>query len=150
VADETEKERVDRELIELLNELRVALPGVQVVFAFLLTIPFSKGWATTTRFEHDLYLVSLIAAVLATVLLMGPTAYHRLLFRHNVKERILVHGNRLALAGLASLAVCLMTSTFLVTHYLFGSLAAGLVAACSSAIVLVVWLGLPLWIRLRR
>jgi hypothetical protein len=78
---ESEKERVDRELIELLNELRVALPGVQVLFAFLLTIPFARGFPGTTRAERDVYFVALVSAVVSTVLLMAPSAYHRILFR---------------------------------------------------------------------
>ena len=84
---ESEKQRVDRELIELLNELRVALPGVQVLFAFLLTIPFSRGWPKTTQLEHDLFFLALLAAVASTVLLMAPSAYHRILFRSRMTVR---------------------------------------------------------------
>src|SRR5438067_3401332 len=107
---ESEKQRVDRELIELLNELRVALPGVQVLFAFLLTIPFSRGWPKTTQLEHDLFFLALLAAVASTVLLMAPSAYHRILFRSRSKERMLLHANLLALLGLATLAVSLGAS----------------------------------------
>ena len=147
--DESDKERVDRELIELLNELRVALPGVQVLFAFLLTIPFSRGWPQTTRLEHDLFFVALLAAVASTVLLMAPGAYHRILFRHHDKERLLVHANRLAIAGMASLAVALGASLYLVAEYVFSSTAAAIVTGVGAGLVAVLWYALPLWIRLR-
>ena len=146
---ETDKQRVDRELIELLNELRVALPGVQVLFAFLLTIPFSRGWPKTTRLEHDLFFLALLAAVASTVLLMAPSAYHRILFRSRSKERMLLHANRLALAGLASLAVSLGASLFLVSEYVFGSEAAGIATGVAGALVALLWYAVPIWIRLR-
>jgi hypothetical protein len=146
---ETDKERVDRELIELLNELRVALPGVQVLFAFLLTIPFSRGWPQTTQLEHDLFFLALLSAVASTVLLMAPSAYHRILFRHRDKERLLLHSNRLALAGLASLAVSLGASLYLVAEYVFGSQAAAIVTGIAGGLLALVWYAIPLSIRLR-
>jgi hypothetical protein len=149
VAGETEKQRVDRELIELLNELRVALPGVQVLFAFLLTIPFSRGWPETSQLEHDLFFLALLSAVASTVLLMAPSAYHRILFRSKSKERLLFHSNRLALAGLASLAVSLGSSLFLVAEYVFSSAVAAIVTGIGGGLVLLLWCAVPLWIRLR-
>jgi hypothetical protein len=150
VADgETDKQRVDRELIELLNELRVALPGVQVLFAFLLTIPFSRGWEQTSQLEHDLFFLALLSAVASTVLLMAPSAYHRILFRTKSKERLLFHANRLALAGLASLAVSLGASLYLVAEYVFGSVAAAIVTGIGGGLVALLWCAVPLWIRLR-
>ena len=146
---ESDKERVDRELIELLNELRVALPGVQVLFAFLLTIPFSRGWPQTTRLEHDLFFLALLAAVASTVLLMAPGAYHRILFRHHDKERLLLHANRLAIAGMAALAVALGASLYLVAEYVFSSAAAAIVTGVGGGLVAVLWYALPLWIRFR-
>ena len=149
MADESDKERIDRELIELLNELRVALPGVQVLFAFLLTIPFSRGWPQTTRLEHDLFFLELLAAVASTVLLMAPGAYHRILFRHHDKERLLLHANRLAIAGMAALAVALGASLYLVAEYVFSSAAAAIVTGVGGGLVAVLWYALPLWIRFR-
>jgi len=149
MADESDKERIDRELIELLNELRVALPGVQVLFAFLLTIPFSRGWPQTTRLEHDLFFLALLAAVASTVLLMAPGAYHRILFRHHDKERLLLHANRLAIAGMAALAVALGASLYLVAEYVFSSAAAAIVTGVGGGLVAVLWYALPLWIRFR-
>ena len=145
---ESEKERIDRELIELLNELRVALPGVQVLFAFLLTIPFSRGWSQTTELEHDLFFLALLAAVASTVLLMAPGAYHRILFRSRRKEVLLIHANRLAIAGMAALAVSLGASLYLVAEYVFGSNAAATVTAVCGALVALLWYAVPLWIRL--
>ncbi len=146
---ETEKERVDRELIELLNELRVALPGVQVLFAFLLTIPFSRGFPRTTRVERDIFFVALVSAVISTVLLMAPSAYHRILFRHKNKERLLLHGNVLAIAGMASLAVSLGASLFLVADFVFDSTTAGIVTGIAAGALGLLWYAVPLWIRLR-
>lgn len=109
--EESEQRRVNRELIELLNELRVALPGVQVLFAFLLAIPFAKGFPRTTRLERDAFFGALASAMAATVLLMAPSAYHRILFRHHDKEQLIRHANRLAIAGTTALAVALAISS---------------------------------------
>ena len=149
VDEETDKERIDRELLELLNELRVALPGVQVLFAFLLTIPFARGFPSATRGERDVYFGALLAAVAATVLLMAPSACHRLLFRHHDKERLLLLSNKLAIAGMATLAVALGLSLYVVAAYVFGGLAAGLAVGGAGVLIAVLWYGLPLWIRLR-
>ena len=98
--DETEEERVDRNLSELLQELRVALPGVQVLFAFLLTVPFTNRFDDLTEFQQNLYFGVLIAVALATVLLVAPTAGHRILFRRQQKEFIVTLSNNLSLMGL--------------------------------------------------
>ena len=97
---ESHKERVDRELIELLNELRVALPGVQFLFAFLLIVPFQQTRDQLTDFQRDLYFVALLAAAVATVLLIAPAAQHRVLFRQKDKEKLLRRSNVYAVAGL--------------------------------------------------
>jgi hypothetical protein len=149
-SDETEEQRVDRELIELLNELRVALPGVQVLFAFLLTIPFAKGFATTTRLERDVYFGALAAATVATVLLMAPGAYHRVLFRHHDKELLVRHSNRLAIAGMFALAVALTMSLFLLSEYVFNTTLASVAAGVTASLILVLWYALPVWTRVRR
>src|SRR5438309_12037903 len=86
--DETPKERADRERIELLNELRVVLTGVRVLLAFLLAVPFAKGWPKVTPFERDVFLVAFLAAAASVALLTAPSSYHRLRFRHGNKERI--------------------------------------------------------------
>src|SRR3954462_6148761 len=106
---ETEKERLDRNLNELLQELRVALPGVQVLFAFLLTVPFQQGFSKADGFQKDVYLVTLLLTAVATALLIAPSAYHRLEFRQNDKKHIVTVANRFAIAGFAVLAAA-MTS----------------------------------------
>ena len=90
MADESHEERVNRELIELLNELRVALPGVQVLFAFLLAVPFSQRFADTTELQRDTFMVALLSTLAGSVFLIAPTAYHRIRFRDRDKEALLL------------------------------------------------------------
>src|SRR6476659_4162761 len=97
---ESHKERVSRELIELLNELRVALPGVQVLFAFLLAVPFSQGFTDATGFQKDLFFATLGMTTISAVLLIAPSAYHRINFRSEDKERLLLISNQWAILGL--------------------------------------------------
>jgi hypothetical protein len=146
---ETEKERVDRELIELLNELRVVLPGVQVLFAFLLTVPFSNGFPKMTSLQRDMYFVSFVCATVATLLLIAPTTYHRLLFRQGNKERILMDSNKLVIAGTAFLAPAMSAAVFVITDVLFHEVAAGVVAGLVAGAFVVLWYGLPLVRRAR-
>ncbi len=148
--EESKDERVNRELLELLNELRIALPGVQVLFAFLLTIPFARGFPTTTRPERHLYFGALTSAMIATVLLMAPGAYHRILFRHHDKELLIRHANRLAIAGMVALAIALSLSLFLVTEYVFSDTIAAVTTGILAALIFVLWYALPMWLRLTR
>jgi hypothetical protein len=143
-SDEHPKERVDRELIELLNELRVALPGVQVLFAFLLTVPFSSRFEALTRLQRDVYFACFIGAALTTALMIAPSSYHRLRFRHRDKERMLFTANRLAVAGLAMLAVTSAGVVFLIADLLFGARTAALIAAAVAGWFVWFWYGLPL------
>src|SRR3954471_13326425 len=112
--DETRKERIDRELIELLNELRVALHGVQFLFAFLLIVPFQQTAAKMTDFQRDVYFVALVSAAIATDLLIAPAAQHRLLFRQKEKEALLHRSSRSAFAGTLVLAVAVVAALLLV------------------------------------
>jgi hypothetical protein len=118
---ETEEERADRNLSDLLQELRVALPGVQVLFAFLLTVPFTQRFKELTDFQEKLYFAVLICAALATVMLAAPTAGHRILFRRQQKEFIVTISNRLALVGLFLLAVGMCGAIALISDFLFGT-----------------------------
>src|SRR3954447_17685568 len=104
VSDEDRKERINRELIELLNELRVALPGVQVLFAFLLAVPFAQGFTKVTDFQRALFFVVLALTAVSAALLIAPSAWHRLRFRRRDKERILHASNKMAIGGLGFLA----------------------------------------------
>jgi hypothetical protein len=141
--DETEEERVDRELIELLNELRVALPGVQVLFAFLLTVPFSNGFVRMTSTQRDAYFVAFVLAALSVALLIAPSSYHRLRFRARDKERLLFTANKLAIAGIGFLACANTAAVFLVTDVLFGAPAAAGVAAAVAGWLSWFWYGVP-------
>src|SRR5436309_1148728 len=146
---ETEKERVDRELIELLNELRVVLPGVQVLFAFLLTVPFLNGFPKMTLVQRDVYFVSFVCATIATMLLIAPTTYHRLLFRQGNKERILFDSNKLVIAGTVFLAPAMAAAVFVITDVLFHTVAAGIASGLAAGAFVVLWYVLPLYRRRR-
>jgi hypothetical protein len=148
VPEETQ-ERLDRELIELLNELRVALPGVQVLFAFLLTVPFTQRFSQVSDVQQDAYFASFLCAAVATVLLIAPSAYHRLQWRRKDKEHMLVIANRLAIAGTVFLALAVTGSVFFVTDFLFGALATAIVTGLTAGSFTWFWYGLPLARRLR-
>ena len=143
-AEESKAERLDRELIELLNEIRVLLPGVQVLFAFLLTAPFASGFEKVTEFQRDLYAICLLAALAAIACLVAPTTYHRVQWRQHDKEALLRTSNRLALAGSILLAVSLSCSILLVGDYLFARWVAILATILSALGFAVLWYGLPL------
>ncbi len=141
---ETPVQRSDRQFGELLQELRVVLPGVQVLFAFLLTMPFSSRFDRTTEFQQDLYFVALLLTTAATVLLMAPTALHRLRFRRGLKGDIVTISHRLTLAGLAALGLAIACAVMLVTDVLFALPAALAIGAAVLAVIVVLWLLLPL------
>jgi Family of unknown function (DUF6328) len=145
---ETHHERVNRELIELLNELRVVLPGVQVLFAFLLSLPFLTRFDQLTAAQRDVYFVSFICAAAAVGLLITPSAYHRLRFRQHDKERMLFTSNRLVVAGTVFLAISLVGAIFVVTDVLYHSTFAAVVTALMTAWFAWFWYGLPLSRRL--
>jgi hypothetical protein len=117
---ETEEERADRNLSDLLQELRVALPGVQVLFAFLLTVPFTQRFDDLSDFQEKLYFGVLISVALATVMLVAPTAGHRILFRRQQKEFIVTLSNNLALIGLLLVALSMCGVVLLISDFLFG------------------------------
>ncbi len=142
--DESKKERVDRELIELLNELRVALPGVQVLFAFLLVVPFNQRFVELTTVERWVYYAALLSAALATTLLIAPSSYHRLRFRQGDKEQMLFTSNRLLLSGLAFVALSVALAVGLISGFVFGT-RPGLAAGFGIGAWLAwFWYGLPL------
>lgn len=147
--EETPKERADRELIELLNELRVVLPGVTVLFAFLLAVPFAKGWDRVTPFQRDVFLVAFLSTGIAVALLTAPSSYHRLRFRAGNKEHLVRVGNRLTIAGIAASAVSLEAVVLLVIDYVVSTGAAIGATAGFALLVLGLWYGLPLYARLR-
>jgi hypothetical protein len=148
-SDESKEEQLDRELIELLNELRVALPGVQVLFAFLLGVPFTQRFGEVTDIQKDVYFLTFLCTAIATALLIAPSAYHRLNWRRGDKEHLLVVSNRLAISGTAFLALAISGAVFVVTDILFDPTSAAVVAAVTAAFFGWFWYGLPLLRRLR-
>jgi hypothetical protein len=144
---ESRKERIDRELMELLNELRVALPGVQFLFAFLLVVPFQPGGAELTDFQRDVYFATLLAAAVATGLLIAPAAQHRVLFRQHDKEALLRRSNRSAFLGLAVLALAIVGAVLLVTDVVFELTLAWITAAIVGALLAWWWFAIPYWKR---
>jgi hypothetical protein len=147
--DETEKERLDRELIELLNELRVALPGVQVLFAFLLILPFQQRFADATDFERGLFAIAFLAAATSSVLFIAPSSYHRLRFRDGDKLRMLTTSNRLMIAGMIAMGISMAAVSFLVIEFLFGDMLGAFAAAAIVALVAIFWYGIPLTRKLK-
>jgi hypothetical protein len=143
VAEETKSERLNRELIEVLNELRVALPGVQVLFAFLLAVPFTQRWGRTTDLQRDVFFAAILATTLSSILLIAPSAYHRILFRERDKEHIIHVVNRLTLSGLALLAVAMACAVFLVTDMLYTTTWATVVTAAVVALFAWFWFAMP-------
>jgi hypothetical protein len=144
---ETHKERINRELIELLNELRVALPGVQFLFAFLLIVPFQQTAAKITDFQRDVYFVALVSAAVATALLIAPAAQHRVLFRQKEKEALLKRSSRSAFAGTLVLAVAVVAALLLVVDMMFSRPLAWATAGGVAALLLWWWVAVPLWQR---
>ena len=146
---ENEKERLDRELIELLNELRVALPGVQVLLAFLLAVPFAQRFARVTELQKDVYFAAVLFATVATALLIAPSTYHRIQWRQRDKAQMLRSANRLSIAGTVFLALAITAVVFLITDVLFGAVATAVVTAGTTIVFAWFWYGMPLARRLR-
>jgi hypothetical protein len=146
---ESKDERLDRELIELLNELRVALPGVQMLFGFLLAVPFSQRFESITTTQRSVYYATFLATAAATIFFIAPTAYHRLRFRQRDKEQMIQTSSRLTIVGTACLATALSGAVFLVTDLLFHTVATAVAAAATAGLLLWLWYGLPLWRRAR-
>jgi predicted membrane channel-forming protein YqfA (hemolysin III family) len=146
---ESKDERLDRELIEFLNELRVVLPGVQVLFAFMLTVPFTNRFSGITNEQKQIFFATFLCTTAATALLIAPSAYHRLRWREFDKEQLLKTSNRLSIAGMIFLTLALVGAAFLVTDLLFHAAAAALVTAAVAGFFLWFWWGLPLMRKLQ-
>ena len=142
--EESKEERLNRELIELLNELRVALPGVQILFAFLLTVPFTQRFNQATDLQRDMYFFTFLCAAASTALLIAPSAYHRLTWRQHDKEHLLTMSNRLSIAGTVFLAIAMSSTVFVVTDVLFEATAAAFVAAATAVFYAWFWYVMPL------
>ena len=149
MANESKNERLDRELIELLNELRVALPGVQVLFAFLLTVPFSQGFGRIGGLDRAVYTAGFLATAVSSILLIAPTSYHRLRWRRFDKEQLLSTSNRLAIGGTVFLAIAIACVVFVVIDVLYGLTAGSAAAGLSAGLLAWFWFVLPLSRNLR-
>jgi len=144
VAEEDQKERLDRELIELLNELRIALPGVQVLFAFLLILPFSNGFGKLTDAGRVVYFAAVLCTMVSTALLIAPSTYHRIRFRDPDKEHLIQLSNRLAIAGSVLLATAISCAIYLIGDVVFNPWV-GLVATAVTVVTFGwFWYALPL------
>jgi uncharacterized protein involved in cysteine biosynthesis len=146
---ETEEERVDRNLQEMLGELRVALPGVQVLFAFLLVVPFNQRFAQVTDFQKTVYFVTLLFTAASTVCLIAPSAHHRIEFRRQNKEAIVRTGNQIVVLGLGLLGIAMTGAVLFVTDVLYGADTTAVAATGVALAFAVLWYAIPLRRRVR-
>lgn len=145
---ESARQRLDRNLEQLMTELRVAMPGVQILFGFLLSVPFTQRFGETTSFQRDVYLIALVAAGVATAFLIAPSAYHRLTFRRGEKRHLVFIANRWAVVGIGSLAVSMDAAVLLVADFLFDSVVAVVVTAALGGLFVGLWFVFPIIQRL--
>ena len=141
---ESRHERTAREIAELLQELRVVLPGVQVLFAFLLTVPFSARFGEVNVVEQFIFFGTLVFTALSTGLLLAPSAHHRLLWRRQAREHRLRVANRLAIAGIVFLVLAMVGAMFLISDFLFGSMPATVTTVSLTIFFVYVWFVMPL------
>ncbi len=146
---ETSHERLDRNLEEMTGELRVVVTGVQVLFAFLLIVPFDTGFAHIGSFERTVYFVTLLLAALSAACTIAPSAQHRFLFRHDDKRHLVFASNRIVIAGLAFLALAMCGALLLVATKLFGPTVGAITVILGALPLLLLWFLLPLRRRAR-
>jgi hypothetical protein len=146
IRNESEKERWDRNFADLLQELRVAQTGIQILFAFLLTLPFSNGFPKTTALQKDVYIVALLAAAASTGMIISPVAFHRALFRQGRKPELVRYAHAMATGGLAFLLIAMVSCVFLIVDYMLSRPIALLLGGVTTAWFLALWAGIP-WYR---
>jgi hypothetical protein len=146
--DESESERLDRNLSELLQELRVALPGVQVLFAFLLAVPFQQNFTKINSFEKDVYFFTLLCTAVSAILFIAPSSYHRVTFRLQQKRELIRLANRFTIAGLTFLAMAMTGAIVLITDVLFGGIVTVVTGVGTVVAFASLWYVLPLRRRL--
>lgn len=147
---ETPAERADRNFVELLQGFRVAVTGVQVLFAFLLIVPFAPGFAKVDASDRRLFYVSLVSAAIASMLYIAPAAQHRVLFRRGMKEKLVHRANLYGMLGALALAVSMVAATLLVLDYLFDGVLAVVTVTALAVLALWLWFLEPLLRRTRR
>ncbi|MFG1953819.1 DUF6328 family protein [Micromonospora sp. NPDC048830] len=143
MSKETEKQRWERNFADLLQELRVAQTGVQILFAFLLTLPFSNGFPRATAFQKDVYIVSLLSAAAATAMIISPVAFHRALFRQGRKPELVRFAHRMASGGLAFMLLSMVSAVLLITDFVLSRPIAILLTVLTGVWFLVFWAFLP-------
>jgi Family of unknown function (DUF6328) len=141
---ESAEQRDDRNLGELLQELRVAGLGVQVLFGFLLSLPFTVRFDRLSGAQRDLYVACLLLSAVATALLLGPVAYHRLVFRRGLKEALVRAASAMAIAGLATVGLAVSAAVLLVTSYVAGGMAAAVITVVVACLFAALWFAFPL------
>jgi membrane-bound acyltransferase YfiQ involved in biofilm formation len=146
--EEDPEERYDRELLELLNEVRVAMPGVQVLFGFLLAVPFQQRFDQVTTFQRTVYFTTLLCSACATAFLVAPVAYHRIMFRRRDKPAIIATGNVSLLMGLLFLALAMNGAVLLVTDVIFEAPTVVVTAVGVGLVFAILWFGVALMRRL--
>jgi hypothetical protein len=134
-----EQERTERQMAELLQELRVALPGVQILFAFLLTVPFAQGFQRVTAFQKDLFFATLLCTALSTACLIAPTATHRLRFHQRDRNYVIEVAHKLTIAGLVFLALAIVGAVALITDFMYGGAGRWVWPALVAVVVAVLW-----------
>ncbi|MGC5322347.1 DUF6328 family protein [Micromonospora arida] len=144
MARETEKKRLERNFTDELKELRVAQTGVQILFAFLLTLPFTAGFPHVTPFQRDAYLVALVSAAAATALIIAPVAMHSALFRRGRKSELVRYAHRVSTGALGFLLIAMASAVLLITDYVLPRGVALLLSAITALAFLLLWVGLPL------
>ncbi len=143
-SDDPDERKRDRQMLELLNELRVALPGVQILFAFMLTVPFSQRFGDLTEFQRDVYYLALVATAISAACLIAPSAAHRLRFHKGERVWIIESANRLMIAGLGFLAAALTGSVLLITDIMFNGVRVWIYSALVAAVIVGLWFIRPL------
>jgi membrane-bound acyltransferase YfiQ involved in biofilm formation len=147
---EDEQERLNRQMIELLNELRVAMPGVQILFGFLLTVPFQQRFRQVTEFQETVYFVTLVAAAVAAAFFIAPSAYHRVMFEQHDKPNIIHIGTGQMIVGLVALALAMNGAVLLVTDVLFDVDTVTVTVVSLACLYVTLWFGLGVVQRLRK
>jgi membrane-bound acyltransferase YfiQ involved in biofilm formation len=147
---EEEQERLNRQMMELLNELRVAMPGVQILFGFLLTVPFQQRFRQVTEFQETVYFVTLVSAAVAAAFLIAPSAYHRVMFEQHDKPNIIHIGTGQMLVGLGALAVAMNGAVLLVTDVLFEAGTVTVTFVLLATLYLSLWFGFGLVRRVQK
>jgi hypothetical protein len=142
--DDDEHARTERQMAELLQELRIALPGVQILFAFLLTVPFSQGFTRVTNFQRDLFFVTLLCTAISTACLIAPTATHRLRFHKRDRRYVIASANALLIAGLVFLSLAVIGAVTLITDFLYDGGARWIWPGLIAIVLAVLWFVRPL------